>query len=219
MKILVLGLNILSVFPTLSEREALKTLLKTQHISLNTEKATDGQVGHKGNIDLIKPKDSLNQQSKGGCRLVWFRTLAFQANDPGFKSRRPHHINHARLIFSSPQHDFPSSSQANQHGATWLLGKVSLLSQAVSDCKTNQTKKPNSPTTKLGMGTHLQHPRLKKEITACQNCAVQYLPTLTPTHPNIDSMLSVWHNRSSHTQKTTIKKPKPKNQTKPKPQV
>ena len=28
---------------------------------------------------------------KGGCRLVWFRTLAFQANDPGFKSRRPHH--------------------------------------------------------------------------------------------------------------------------------
>ena len=27
---------------------------------------------------------------EGGCRLVWFRTLAFQANDPGFKSRRPH---------------------------------------------------------------------------------------------------------------------------------
>src|SRR4030066_2220875 len=26
-----------------------------------------------------------------GRRLVWFRTLAFQANDPGFKSRRPHH--------------------------------------------------------------------------------------------------------------------------------
>ena len=25
-----------------------------------------------------------------GRRLVWFRTLAFQANDPGFKSRRPH---------------------------------------------------------------------------------------------------------------------------------
>jgi hypothetical protein len=28
---------------------------------------------------------------KGGRRLVWFRTLAFQAHDPGFKSRRPHH--------------------------------------------------------------------------------------------------------------------------------
>ena len=27
----------------------------------------------------------------GGRRLIWFRTLAFQANDPGFKSRRPHH--------------------------------------------------------------------------------------------------------------------------------
>ena len=27
-----------------------------------------------------------------GCRLVWFRTLAFQANDPGFKSRRPHQL-------------------------------------------------------------------------------------------------------------------------------
>ena len=26
------------------------------------------------------------QQHKGGRRLVWFRTLAFQANDPGFKS-------------------------------------------------------------------------------------------------------------------------------------
>jgi hypothetical protein len=34
---------------------------------------------------------SSNQQSKGGRRLVWFRTLAFQASDPGFKSRRPHH--------------------------------------------------------------------------------------------------------------------------------
>jgi hypothetical protein len=31
---------------------------------------------------------------KGGCRLVWFRTLAFQANDPGFKSRRPHQFHY-----------------------------------------------------------------------------------------------------------------------------
>jgi hypothetical protein len=28
--------------------------------------------------------------TQSGRRLVWFRTLAFQANDPGFKSRRPH---------------------------------------------------------------------------------------------------------------------------------
>jgi hypothetical protein len=70
--------------------ESLKDLLKTQPISLTTEKAMDGQVGHKENGDLLKPQKSLNQQNTCGCRLVWFRTLAFQANDPGFKSRRPH---------------------------------------------------------------------------------------------------------------------------------
>ena len=42
--------------------------------------------------DLLKPENSLNQQNTCGRRLVWFRTLAFQANDPGFKSRRPHQI-------------------------------------------------------------------------------------------------------------------------------
>ena len=40
--------------------------------------------------DLLKPEKGLSQQNTGGRRLVWFRTLAFQANDPGFKSRRPH---------------------------------------------------------------------------------------------------------------------------------
>ena len=72
--------------------QSLKTLLKTQSISLTTEKATDGQVGHKDNDDPAKPKNSLNQQNRCGRRLVWFRTLAFQANDHGFKSRRPHHF-------------------------------------------------------------------------------------------------------------------------------
>ncbi len=75
--------------------ESLKTLLKTQGISLTTEKATSGQIGQSQNKeahDLNKPKNSLNQQNMSGCRLVWFRTLAFQANDPGFKSRRPHHF-------------------------------------------------------------------------------------------------------------------------------
>jgi hypothetical protein len=38
----------------------------------------------------LKVKDSGSNIC--GRRLVWFRTLAFQANDPGFKSRRPHHI-------------------------------------------------------------------------------------------------------------------------------
>jgi hypothetical protein len=74
--------------------ETLKDLLKSQDISLDTEKAVSGHIGQVGSKkvpDLENPKDSLVQQNKGGRRLVWFRTLAFQANDPGFKSRRPHH--------------------------------------------------------------------------------------------------------------------------------
>ena len=70
----------------------LKDLLKAQSISLTTEKAKDGQVGQADNGDLIKPESSLNQKNTCGRRLVWFRTLAFQANDPGFKSRRPHQL-------------------------------------------------------------------------------------------------------------------------------
>jgi hypothetical protein len=70
----------------------LKDLLKAQSISLTTEKAMDGQVGHKQNDDLLKPENCSIQQNICGRRLVWLRTLAFQANDPGFKSRRPHHL-------------------------------------------------------------------------------------------------------------------------------
>ncbi len=77
---------------TIENLDVLKDLLKAQSISLTTEKAKDGQVGQADNGDLIKPENSLNQQNTCGRRLVWFRTLAFQANDPGFKSRRPHHF-------------------------------------------------------------------------------------------------------------------------------
>ncbi len=79
----------------IDDLDSLKTLLKTQGISLNTEKAISGQIGQsesKEIHDLIKPERSLSQQNTCGRRLVWFRTLAFQANDPGFKSRRPHHL-------------------------------------------------------------------------------------------------------------------------------
>ena len=72
---------------------ALKTLLKSQGISLSIDKAEVGQQGQGQTVknhDLENSASSLNQQNQGGCRLVWFRTLAFQANDPGFKSRRPH---------------------------------------------------------------------------------------------------------------------------------
>ena len=74
--------------------EELKTLICQQGISLSIEKAESGQIGHSKTEeyhDLANPKNSLIQQNTSGCRLVWFRTLAFQANDPGFKSRRPHH--------------------------------------------------------------------------------------------------------------------------------
>ena len=37
-----------------------------------------------------------------GRRLVWFRTLAFQANDPGFKSRRPHHNPGSKPFYANP---------------------------------------------------------------------------------------------------------------------
>ena len=75
--------------------ESLKTLLKSQDISLSIEKAESGQIGQSQNkkeYDLNSPNNSLVQQNKSGRRLVWFRTLAFQANDPGFKSRRPHQL-------------------------------------------------------------------------------------------------------------------------------
>ncbi len=85
--------------------ESLKDLLKTQPISLTTEKAKDGQVGHKKNGDQLKPQNSLVQGKACGCRLVWFRTLAFQANDPGFKSRRPH-LNHTIIQVRIPVSPF-----------------------------------------------------------------------------------------------------------------
>ena len=79
----------------IEDLESLKTLLKTQGISLNTEKVISGQIGQSENKqmhDLLKPEKGLSQQNTGGRRLVWFRTLAFQANDHGFKSRRPHQL-------------------------------------------------------------------------------------------------------------------------------
>ena len=78
----------------IEDLESLKTLLKSQGISLNTERAINGQLGQSESKKVYDQEDSeksLVQQNMSGCRLVWFRTLAFQANDPGFKSRRPHH--------------------------------------------------------------------------------------------------------------------------------
>jgi hypothetical protein len=50
------------------------------------------------NIEPKQAHNGSNTENKGGCRLVWFRTLAFQANDPGFKSRRPHQNSIRKLV-------------------------------------------------------------------------------------------------------------------------
>ena len=79
--------------------DELKTLLNSQGVSLSIGKA-DGSLGQSqsGNIHDLELKDSSPiQQNSCGRRLVWFRTLAFQANDPGFESRRPHHHQHSPI--------------------------------------------------------------------------------------------------------------------------
>ena len=48
----------------------------------NTEWAISGQVGqsrNKGICVLKSREESLVQQNMGGCRLVWFRALAYTA--------------------------------------------------------------------------------------------------------------------------------------------
>ena len=84
----------------LQDLEELKTLLKSKSISLSIGKA-DGSIGQSqsGNIHDLELKDSSPvQQNVRGRRLVWFRTLAFQANDHGFESRRPHHTAFSLII-------------------------------------------------------------------------------------------------------------------------
>ncbi len=54
--------------------DALKDLLKTQPISLTTEKATEGQVGQTKNGDLNAPENSLliSKASVGGIPQAWY---------------------------------------------------------------------------------------------------------------------------------------------------
>ncbi len=85
----------------IEDMNSLKDLLKSEGNSLFTVKAESGQLGQNQNdkeCDLDTSRNSFIQQNKGGCRLVWFRTLAFQANDPGFKSRRPHHFDYLSFV-------------------------------------------------------------------------------------------------------------------------
>jgi hypothetical protein len=67
-----------------------------------------------GKIEHLTTSSSLNQLNSGsdssGRRLVWFRTLAFQANDHGFESRRPH--SNSSLVLSRQNNIFPTSNTA-----------------------------------------------------------------------------------------------------------
>ena len=69
--------------------EALKTLLKTQPISLTTEKAESGQVGQAKHIDQLKSENSLNQQNSRGCRLAWSRLVDLGSIDSGSNPGSP----------------------------------------------------------------------------------------------------------------------------------
>ena len=69
--------------------ESLKTLLKTQPISLTTEKAVDGQVGQEKNGDPLKLENSFNQENTGGCRLAWSRIVDLGSIDSGSNPGSP----------------------------------------------------------------------------------------------------------------------------------
>ena len=93
------------IYCKIEDLKGLKTLLKSKGISLSVDEAKSGQKLGQGQTDgTHDPEHSENgsiQQNQGGRRLVWFRTLAFQANDPGFKSRRPHqNISHHKLLLA-----------------------------------------------------------------------------------------------------------------------
>ena len=69
--------------------ESLKTLLKTQPISVTTEKATEGQVGQANNDDLKNPENSLIRENTRGCRLAWSRLVDLGSIDSGSNPGSP----------------------------------------------------------------------------------------------------------------------------------
>ena len=73
-----------------------KQLNNIDQLNTTTDQNSELTVQNTASDDCNKLKSTYQypntSKNKGGCRLVWFRTLAFQANDPGFKSRRPHHF-------------------------------------------------------------------------------------------------------------------------------
>ena len=66
--------------------ESLKTLLKTQSISVTTEKVISGQLK---NDDLINSEKSLNQENTRGCRLAWSRLVDLGSIDSGSNPGSP----------------------------------------------------------------------------------------------------------------------------------
>jgi hypothetical protein len=80
--------------------DVLKTLLKTQPISLTTEKAQRGQVGQAKNNDQLNPENSLNQQNSRGCRLAWSRLVDLGSIDSGSNPGSPTIDSNSELEFS-----------------------------------------------------------------------------------------------------------------------
>ena len=78
-------------------RDWVQTQLRNiEQLNTTTDQNTQLIDQNTSTEDCNKLKSTLDNpntsKNKSGRRLVWFRTLAFQANDPGFKSRRPHQL-------------------------------------------------------------------------------------------------------------------------------
>jgi hypothetical protein len=69
--------------------ESLKTLLKTQSISVNTEKVESGQAGQIKNVDLTNSENILIQENTRGCRLAWSRLVDLGSIDSGSNPGSP----------------------------------------------------------------------------------------------------------------------------------
>jgi hypothetical protein len=84
-----------------SSYEHLKTLLKTQPISVTTEKAISGQNGHKHDGDQLNSDLSSVQENTWGCRLAWSRLVDLGSIDSGSNPGSP--TIKTYLDFWSPQ--------------------------------------------------------------------------------------------------------------------
>ena len=103
-------------------------------------------------------------KSKSGRRLVWFRTQAFQACDPGFKSRRPHHNS------GSNPGEAIDDQFLDKCALSFYFSRKPLFFYCLSYCGGVAgigPKKGSSPTSERGRiaGFHLVSPKCKATTT------------------------------------------------------